>query len=91
MSIAGDIPSPSDHAESAEEVQRIERAFAELPEDYQEAMSSLDFYATVPYDRIRGDTTGRVKPILNFPRGIGIRDEIATPPTVRYFNVLYDQ
>lgn len=39
LSIAGNLVSPSAAAAGAEEVERIERAFAELPADYQEAIS----------------------------------------------------
>ena len=70
---------------------RISVSFRVRVEDYNELMFSPDFYAVVPYDAIRGDTTGRVTPRLNFPSGVLVRDAVMTPPTLRYFNFLYDQ
>ena len=39
LPLAGQLLSPSGEVASVEEVQRIEQAFRELPEDYQEAVS----------------------------------------------------
>ena len=70
---------------------RISVSFRVSIEDYKAAIASPGLYATVPYDQIRGDTTGRVVPNLNVPQGLEIKDIVMSPPSVRYFNVLYDQ
>lgn len=70
---------------------RISVSFRVSIEDYKAAIASPSFYATVPYDQIRFDTTGRVVPTVNVPQGLEIKDIVMSPPAVRYFNVLYDQ
>lgn len=55
---------------------------------YEAAMTAPDFFATVPYEVIRADTTGRVRPILHLPDGVVIRDVVMIPPALRYYNVL---
>lgn len=55
---------------------------------YEAAMVAPDFFATVPYEVIRADTTGRVRPIMHLPDGIALRDVVVIPPALRYYNVL---
>ncbi len=55
---------------------------------YEAAMMASDFFATVPYEAIRADTTGRVRPIIHLPDGIAVRDVVIIPPALRYYNVL---
>jgi len=55
---------------------------------YEAAMQAPDFYATVSYETIRNDTTGRVRPLVHLPEGIVLRDLVVSPPALRYYNVL---
>ena len=85
------VGSPTNRPVATLDPNRIRVSFRVRVEDYNRAIASSDFYAVVPFDAIRGDTTGRVRPIINFPSGILVSDATLTPPTLRYFNVLYDQ
>ena len=58
---------------------------------YDAARHAEDFFATVPYDEIRSDTTGRVRPRLHLPEGLDLREVTFTPLTLHYFNVLTDE
>lgn len=44
-----------------------------------------DFFATVSYDQIRSDTTGYVRPDLNLPDDLVIRDPEMIPPRLQYY------
>ncbi|MEM6648223.1 MAG: hypothetical protein AAF730_18425 [Bacteroidota bacterium] len=60
-------------------------------QQYNAALKANDFFATVSFDEIRRDTTGRVTPRVRYPEGILIRDPVVEPPaTLRYYNVLMD-
>lgn len=52
---------------------------------YQEALDAMDFFATVSYEEIRQDTSGRIRPNLNFPDGIELRDVEMIPSTLGYY------
>ena len=65
--------------------------FRVLLGQYQAAMNAADFYATVSYDDIRQDNTGRLRPVLHLPEGLVIQDVDVTPATVGYYNVLAAQ
>lgn len=52
---------------------------------YHEARQAMDFFATVSYDAIRSDTTGRVRPDVHFPRDIVLLDVEMIPSTLRYY------
>lgn len=58
---------------------------------YEEAREAPDFFATVTYEQIRADTTGRVRPIAQEPEDLVLRDVEMIPPTLRYYNVLVDE
>lgn len=58
---------------------------------YAEAQQASDFFATVSYDEIRADNTGRVQPKLHLPVGLLLRDVEMTPSTLRYYTVLVDE
>lgn len=58
---------------------------------YEEALEAPDFFATVTYEQIRADTTGRVRPEVQTPEGIVIEDIEKIPPTLRYYNVLVEE
>ncbi|MEX1055048.1 MAG: hypothetical protein WED81_03400 [Rhodothermales bacterium] len=52
---------------------------------YQQAQEAMDFFATVSYDEIRQDTTGRVRPNLVLPENIVLRDVEMIPQTLGYY------
>ena len=52
---------------------------------YDEALHAMDFFATVSFDEIRSDTTGRVRPDVHLPAGVILRDVELRPPTLRYY------
>lgn len=56
-----------------------------LFDQYQDAQSAMDFFATVSYDEIRQDTTGRVRPDLHVPDNLVLRDVEMIPPTLGYY------
>ncbi|QXD15251.1 hypothetical protein GQ464_017925 [Rhodocaloribacter litoris] len=58
---------------------------------YDAAQRAEDFFATVSYDEIRADTTGRVRPRLHTPANLALRDVDYFPRTLRYFNVLLER
>jgi hypothetical protein len=45
----------------------------------------MDFFATVSYDEIRQDTTGRVQPDLVLPENVVLRDVEMIPQTLGYY------
>jgi hypothetical protein len=59
-----------------------------LLSDFKESERAPDFFATVQYDEIRADTTGRVKPHLHPPANLTLRDVQWSPTSLRYFNYL---
>lgn len=58
---------------------------------YDASMTAEDFFAMVPYDEIRSDTTGLVRPRLHLPEGLVLREVTFSPLTLHYFNVLVDE
>ncbi len=52
---------------------------------YQAAQRAPDFFATVSYDVIRTDATGRVQPEIHYPTQLMIRPVSIEPSTLRYF------
>ena len=52
---------------------------------YDAALGAEDFYATVPYDDIRVDTTGRVTPRIHMPTELLVRPVETYPRTLAYF------
>lgn len=59
--------------------------FRVLLSQYQDAMDAMDFYATVSYDEIRSDTTGYVRPDLELPDDIVLRDVEVIPQRLGYY------
>ncbi len=55
---------------------------------YQRAQEAPDFFATVSYDQIRTDTTGRVTPRVHTPSYLEIRDVEVTPSFLRYYDFI---
>ncbi len=58
---------------------------------FDAAHQAEDFFATVSYDVIRADTTGRVSPQLHLPANLALREVTMTPQTLGYYNVLVDE
>jgi hypothetical protein len=50
-----------------------------------------DFFATVSYDQIRSDTTGRVRPRLQLPADLVIRDPDPEPSRLRYYTFVSNE
>ena len=61
-----------------------------LLSDFKKAETAPDFFATVRYDDIRRDTSGRVQPFLNLPSGVVLRDVKFSPPSLRYYDYLVE-
>lgn len=58
---------------------------------YPASQEADGFFATVSYDALRADTTGRVRPSLVLPPGLDIRDVRVLPPTLRYYTYIADE
>lgn len=58
---------------------------------YDAAEQAADFFATVSYDEIRADTTGRVTPTLDYPDDLHLRIVEINPSALRYYERLVDQ
>ncbi len=56
-----------------------------LVSQYQDAQDAMDFFATVSYDDIRQDTSGRIEPDLHLPDSIVLRDVEWLPRTLGYY------
>ncbi|MDX1429308.1 MAG: hypothetical protein R3282_03425, partial [Rhodothermales bacterium] len=59
-----------------------------LLSEFNQSLRAPDFFATVQYEDIRSDTTGRVKPQLFLPEELHIRDVQFFPSSLRYYNYL---
>jgi hypothetical protein len=49
---------------------------------------SDSFYASVPYDVILADTTGRVEPSIHVPSNLAVKDLIVETPRLQYYVIL---
>lgn len=58
---------------------------------YEAAQQAPDFFATVAYEEIRADTTGRIRPEVHLPNDLTLRDVAVIPPVLGYFEVLVDE
>lgn len=76
---------PSDQNVVALEPSTIRVRYRVLFDQLFEAQRAPDFFATVSYDQIRRDTTGFVRPELNLPDDLIIRDPERIPPRLRYY------
>ena len=52
---------------------------------FDQAISSDDFYASISYDEIRTDTVGRVFPRIHLPDDLDIREPRISPVSFGYF------
>ncbi len=57
-------------------------------EQYDLALAATDFYAFVPLEEIRSDTTGNVYPLVNPPEGLILREIRIFPDAFRYYHNL---
>ena len=58
---------------------------------YARSQETPELFATVSYDAIRADNTGRVRPELHVPPGLLLRDVEIEPSTLRYYTVLVEE
>ncbi|MFQ5569459.1 MAG: hypothetical protein ACE5G0_07275 [Rhodothermales bacterium] len=58
---------------------------------YDQAKTAPDFFATVSYDAIRNDATGRVRPELNLPGCCILHHVVVEPSTLQYYERLVGQ
>jgi hypothetical protein len=58
---------------------------------YEAAQQVPDFFATVSYEQIRADTTGRIRPEVHLPEDMVLRDVSVLPPVLGYYEVLVDE
>lgn len=54
-------------------------------DQYQQSLGAQDFFAMVPYDVIRADTTGRVTPQVQAPAYLNVRDVQVRPSYLDYY------
>ncbi len=59
--------------------------------EFNQSLRAPNFFATVRYEDIRSDTTGRVKPHLFLPDDLHIRDVQFFPQSLRYYNYLVSE
>ena len=65
----------------------IRVTYRTLVDEYQAAQQTDRFYATVSYEQIRTDTTGRVEPRIQTPQDLTIRNVEPITPELGYFFV----
>ena len=82
---------PTTHWDVSLEPPRVRVTYRVPLSQYEQAQEAEDFYATVSYSVIRSDTTGRVRPEINYPRGIALRNTDYSPSTLRYYVHLDEQ
>lgn len=63
----------------------IRVTYRTLIDDYQAAQQTDRFYATVPYEQIRTDTTGQLDPRIQIPKDLTIRNVKVVTPALRYY------
>jgi hypothetical protein len=57
-------------------------------DQYNASLVAPDFFATISYDDIRADTSGRLVPNLETPVGLMVRDARMSPSSLRYYTIL---
>ena len=80
--------APSDKKLVTLDPSTITIRFRVLTEQFNAALQSGQFSATVNYNEIRSDTTGSVRPYLSLPQHLELRDVDFYPETLRYYNYL---
>ncbi|NND71664.1 MAG: YbbR-like domain-containing protein [Rhodothermales bacterium] len=80
--------APSDKKLVTLDPSTITIRFRVLLEQFNTALQSGQFSATVNYNEIRSDTTGSVRPYLSLPPNLELRDVDYFPETLRYYNYL---
>lgn len=76
---------PSDQSVVALEPSTIRVRYRVLFDQLFESQQAPGFFATVPYDAIRTDTTGFVEPDVRVPQDLIIRDPEPIPSRLRYY------
>jgi hypothetical protein len=76
---------PSDQNLVTLEPSTIRVRYRVLFDQLFESERATDFFATVSYDQIRSDTTGLVRPRLQLPADLEIRDPEMIPSRLRYY------
>ena len=82
---------PSNQSSVALDPPVVEVLFRVPLSHYQQAMKARDFFALIPYDKLRDDTTGFVVPNIELPQGILFMDVYLNPPEIRYYDLLIDE
>lgn len=80
------VPSDQDLVTLEPSTVRVE--YRVLFDQLFDSQRAQDFFATVPYDQIRSDTSGSVRPQLHLPSDLSIRNPKVVPPRLRYYMVV---
>lgn len=79
---------PSDQNLVALEPPTITVTYRILFDQMFDAKTASGFFATVPYEKIRSDTSGYVRPEISVPSDLQIRDPQPSPSRLRYYTFL---
>jgi hypothetical protein len=79
---------PSDQNLVALEPPTITVKYRVLFDQMFDAKTASGFFATVPYEKIRSDTSGFVRPEISVPSDLQIRDPEPSPSRLRYYTFL---
>lgn len=79
---------PSDQNLVALEPSTITVKYRVLFDQMFDAKTASGFFATVPYENIRSDTSGFVRPEISVPSDLQIRDPQPSPSRLRYYTFL---
>ncbi len=79
---------PSDQNLVALEPPTITVKYRVLFDQMFDAKTASGFFATVPYEKIRSDTSGFVRPEISVPNDLYIRDPQPSPSRLRYYTFL---
>jgi len=79
---------PSSQTLVALDPQSIRVRYRVFFDQYEDALLAPDFHATVSFDQILSDTTGRVRPQVHLPPNLILLDPIWTPTTLQYYQRL---
>lgn len=82
------VPSTDEMQVVTLERNEVRVRYRVLFSQYEDALEAPDFFATVSYEAIRSDTTGRVQPVPQLPDGMILRDVDLIPSSLQYYNRL---
>ena len=86
-----DVPSIQDYVNVTLDPPVLEVTYRVPLSQFRAAQSARDFILSVSYDDIKDDTTGFIRPHLELPEGLLIRDVNFVPDKLRYYDVLLDE